>query len=184
MTKKLILCAVIALFCVIVAAGCGSKEPEPTPTPTPTPTATPTATATPKPSANLDELYNTDKQAYYTQAIGQVAEDNHTEVNKCEYTPGNVLRVELYEPPMPSKKMKLNNAKITLARLLEVIGPKLDVPLNIDIFSNEDGVATVVVSADFEPAAVNGQTITEKDFSNIRVYADYWYVRPELQEYD
>lgn len=179
MTKKLMLCVVIALLCVIGAAGCGSKEPEPTPTPTPTPTAT----ATPKPSANLDELYNTDKQAYYTQAVTQVAEGNGNTVHKCEYTPGNVLRVELYAPKA-TKKMQLNNAKISLARLLEIIGPKLDVPLNIDILAPADGVETVVVSADFEPAAVNGQTITEKDFSNIRVYADYWYVRPELQEYD
>ena len=184
--KKLTLCILAIAMTLLAVTGCGSKSSEstPTPTPTPTPTATAKPTPTPAPTPNLDELYNTDKAAYYQKAIEQVAKDNSTEVNKCEYIPETVLRVELYAPAMPTKKMKLNNAKITLARLLEVIGPKLDVPLNIDVFSEKDGVQTVVVSADFEPVTVNAHAFTEADFSNISAYTTYWYVRPELQEYD
>lgn len=184
--KKLTLCILAIAMTLLAVTGCGSKSSEstPTPTPTPTPTATAKPTPTPAPTPNLDELYNTDKAAYYQKAIEQVAKDNSTEVNKCEYTPESVLRVELYAPMMPTKKMKLNNAKITLARVLKVIGPKLDVPMDIDVFSNEDGVETIVVAAEFEPVTVNAHAFTEADFSNISAYTSYWYVRPELREYD
>ena len=172
MKTKLIFCVLAVFIGAIGLMGCAKNDPAPTPAPTPTPAAAPQNDPT------LDALYQTDKAAYYNEAVNRVAENTHCQVKTCAYAEDG-LRVELRAKKARTQKEQLDNAKITITRLLALISAKLDVPLSVEITVTEGKVEPVVVSAIFEPDMVKNVAFFDEVAPSVQLDASEWVERTE-----
>ena len=170
MKTKPILCVIAALLGVLCLAGCAKSAPAPTPMPTPT--------AAPRNDEKLDALYQTNKAAYYKEAVDWVAEDTRCQVKTCAYSEDG-LRVELRAKKARTPTEQLDNAKITITRLLALISAKLDVPLSIEITVTEGKIEPVVVSAVFEPDMVKNVAFFDEVAPSVQLDASEWVERTE-----
>ena len=204
---------ITSIWLIVVLFNSCNKSSDSTSSSSPSASASPTATAQPsttakadtkdktepdekqkaqeeqkKKDAQLEQLYNTDRNAYYNQVMADCCKENHMTLRKCEWNE-NVMFIEVNNDGSFGKKLKLNSAKIAMSKILETLSPKLDVTVDIDVTTEEiddygNGVYQIVASGEFTPETVHKINFDTFDDTKINRIADEWFVRPELQQYD